>query len=77
MTSETIIKAFRKWYRVVHDEVIKEDEIAFCSSGSEEAFRDLFVDGVYRNDGKILLRNLYNNGKFMNNGTVEAGAYDG
>ena len=77
MTSETIIKAFRKWYRVVHDEVIKEDEIAFTSSGSEEAFRDLFVDGVYRNDGKILMRNLYNNGKFINNGTVEAGAYNG
>ena len=51
MTSETIIKAFRKWYRVVHDEVIKEDEIAFTSSGSEEAFRDLFVDGKYRLDG--------------------------
>ena len=77
MNSESKIKAFRKWYRLARDEGIKEDEIAFTSSGSEEAFRDLFVDGVYRNDGKILVRNLYNNGKFINNGTVEAGAYDG
>jgi len=77
MTSETIIKAFRKWYWLAHDEVIKEDEIAFTSSGSEEAFRDLFVDGVYRNDGRILVRNIYNNGEFINNGTVEAGAYNG
>ena len=77
MTSETIIKAFRRWYRLARDEVIREDEIAFTSSGSEEAFRDLFVDGVYRNDGKVLVRNLYNNGKFINNSVVEAGAYDG
>ena len=77
MNSESIIKAFRKWYCLARDEVIKEDEIAFTSSGSEEAFRDLFVDGVYRNDGKILVRNLYNKGKFINNSVVEAGAYYG
>ena len=77
MNSESIIKAFRKWYWLARDEVIKEDEIAFTSSGSEEAFRDLFVDGVYCNDGKILMRNLYNNGRFINNGVVEAGAYNG
>ena len=58
----------------VFDAKVDSDWIYYVSSGSAWAVRDLTVDGTLRNDGELLVRNLYNNGKVINNGVIEGGA---
>jgi len=55
---------------------VEPNEVVFIASGTEYACADLTVDGVLRNDGKIVCGVLTANGKVINNGSIEVGGYD-
>jgi len=58
----------------VYDLTVAVDEVLHVPSSSELGVKSLTIDGVLRNDGKVVIREtLTVNGTLINNGAIEQG----
>jgi len=69
------VAVFKEFYLEAKDATVPVGKIWTCASGDEQAFKDLTIDGIFRNDGKVVVSVRTINNIFINNGIVEIGGY--
>ena len=74
---KTILSPKSELFLGVGDFAIETGEVMFVASGEETAHLILTIDGTLRNDGSVICSELRVNGKLINNGTIQGGAYNG
>jgi len=71
---DALLDIKKQRYLGVKDETVNSDETLFTSSGTESAYNNLTIDGYYRNDGGLTVKNILTvNGILDNRGTLEIG----
>ena len=71
---DALLDIKKQRYLGVKDETVNSDETLFTSSGTESSYNNLTIDGYYRNDGFLTVKNILTvNGILDNRGTLEIG----